>query len=533
MLVSFNSRKLIRPIVLLLFQLGLVLPMASMAQDPQLQFTQVSTLFSITDIANAGDGSRRLFLTQQSGRIYIIKNGETLEEPFLDMSDVVQSGGERGLLSVAFAPDYISSGYFYVWYTEPGGTTILARYSVSDNPDIADPASRQRILAVQQPEANHNGGRLQFGHDGLLYLGLGDGGGFQVDGGTSQDGNTLLGKLIRIDVDPSHGTYAIPNDNPFVGNGAVMDEVWATGLRNPWKISVDPETGDLFIADVGEESREEVNFQAVSSNGGENYGWANFEGTLCLGSNCSQSGYTFPVTEYTHDDGCSITGGEIYRGSAYPNLYGTYLFGDFCSGNVWGLKWTGSSWSTMLLAETNYRWMTFGLGEDGTIYGAHRSGGIFLISDGEPKSEGILMNAGLNDAWYNPVTNGQGFFITVYPDLGAVSLAWFTYDTELPPEGATASLGDPGHRWMVASGPYTGNQAVMNITMTSGGLFDTATDVQFTDPPGADGTLTLTFDTCNSGTIDYDIPSIDMVGSVPIQRVANDNIVICEALTEQ
>lgn len=515
---------------LVLILIGSLLPTTLLAEDVQLEFTQVSSLRSITDITNAGDNSNRLFMVEQGGQISILKNGETLANRFLDITDRVLSGGERGLLSLAFSPDYKSSGNFYVWYTQPGGATVLSRFKVSDDPDVANPNSEEVILIVPQPEPNHNGGRLQFGPDGMLYLGLGDGGGSNDPQGNGQKGSTLLGKLIRIDVDPVHGSYAIPSDNPFLGNAGIRDEIWALGLRNPWKISFDPEAGDLFIADVGQEALEEVNFQSASSTGGENYGWSIMEGTECNAANCNPSSLTLPVTEYTHADGCSITGGEVYRGSAYPNLYGSYLFADYCTGRVWSLKNVDGNWLTTALADTDFRIQTFGLAEDGSVYLTHRSGGVYLISDGEVKPEGLEMNAGFNDAWYNPVTDGQGFFITVFPDLGAVSVAWFTYDTELPPEDATANLGDPGHRWITALGPYTGNQSVMDIILTSGGLFDTPSDVQRTDPPGSDGTLTLTFESCKTGVVEYDIPSINMKGSVPIRRVAEDNVVLCEAL---
>ncbi|MGB7453386.1 MAG: hypothetical protein WBM36_14765, partial [Lysobacterales bacterium] len=242
---------------------------------------------------------------------------------------------------------------------------------------------------------------------------------------------------------------------------------------------------------------------------------------------------TLPVTEYTHADGCSITGGEVYRGSAYPNLYGSYLFGDYCTGKIWSLKKVDGNWVTTPLFDSDFRIMTFGLGEDHSIYLANSSGGVYLVSDGEVKPEGLQMNAGFNDAWYNPLTDGQGFFITVFPDLGKASVAWFTYDTELPPDDATANLGDPGHRWITATGPYADHQSVMDITLTSGGIFDDPTEVQRTDPPGSDGTLTLTFASCKTGILEYDITSINKSGSVPIQRVAEDNVALCEALSSQ
>jgi glucose/arabinose dehydrogenase len=308
------------------------------AEDPQIEFTKISTRSSIVDIANAGDDSERLFLVQQSGRIYIVHDGGEMETTFLDIQDRVKFGGEQGLLSMAFSPDYKTSGYFYVWYTDSVGDTVLSRFKVSDDPDIADAQSEQIVLTVDQPFSNHNGGRLQFGPDGMLYLGLGDGGGAFDPDGNAQDGGTLLGKLIRIDVNPLHGTYAVPGNNPFVGNGLIRDEIWALGLRNPWRISFDRMTGDLFIADVGQNELEEVNFQPGGSAVGRNYGWDIMEASQCAGggNGCDKSGLTLPVAEYGHDgDNCSITGGEVYRGTDYPNLYGMYLFADYCSGKIW------------------------------------------------------------------------------------------------------------------------------------------------------------------------------------------------------
>lgn len=509
---------------------GILLPQNLMAEDPQLQFTQVSTLPGIVDITNAGDGSNRVFLVEQAGRIIILKNGQTLSEPFLDIRNWVIHFGEQGLLSLAFAPDYSSSGNFYIWYTNNDGQTVLSRLKVSGNPNSANRDSEEKLLVVAQPFANHNGGRLQFGSDGMLYLGLGDGGGSGDPQKQAQNGNTLLGKIIRIDVDPVNGTYAIPPDNPFVGDDDFKDEIWALGLRNPWKMSFDRKTGDLYVADVGQAALEEVNFQLAGSFGGENYGWSIMEGSRCVISNCDQTDLIQPVTEYTHAEGCSITGGEVYRGNAYPNLYGTYLYGDYCSGKIWGLDRLGPNWASTLLAETDFNIATFGMAEDRSLYLASETGGIYLISDGTVKSEFLQMNAGLNDAWFRPATSGQGFYITVLPDLGLVTLSWFTYDTERPPEDVTANLGEPGHRWLTALGSYTGNQAVMDIEFASGGIFNTPTAIERTDPPGSDGSITLTFDSCYSGTVKFDIPSIDQKGTVPIQRITHDNVKLCEQL---
>jgi glucose/arabinose dehydrogenase len=398
----------------------LLLATPVLAQQPNLQFTQVSGRTEIVDIVNAGDGSGRLFLVEQAGRIFIHDQGADVDTPFLDIRDRVESGGnEQGLLSLAFAPDYAASGYFFVWYTAAGGDTWLSRFRVSADPGLADPASETLVLSVAQPYSNHNGGRLQFGPDGMLYLGLGDGGGAFDPENNGQSLFNLLGKLIRIDVDPAHGTYAIPADNPYAGSLAdppPRGEIWARGLRNPWRISFDPGTGDLFIADVGQNAFEEINFQPAGSVGGENYGWDIMEASQCVSDGCDATALTLPVAEYGHDLGCSVTGGEVYRGNAYPNLHGRYLFGDFCSGRIWSLARAGMQWELSQLADTSFSITTFGRAEDGSLYLASQSGGIYLVSDGAPVPEEFRINPGLNDAWYDPATSGQGFFITVFPE---------------------------------------------------------------------------------------------------------------------
>jgi len=509
--------------------LGVLVTACLWAEDPQLEFTKISSQAGIVDIVNAGDGSNRLFLVKQSGLIYVHENGATLAAPFLDMEDRVKGGGERGLLSMAFSPDYHSSGYFYVWYTDDDGETVLARFKVSNEPNLADPASHQVVLAVAQPAANHNGGRLQFGPDGMLYLGLGDGGGANDPAGNGQNRSTLLGKLIRIDVDPAHGTYAIPDDNPFVENAMVADEIWALGLRNPWRISFDQETGDVFIADVGQDVREEVNFQPASSTGGENYGWSIMEGTLCSGGNaCDQPGLALPVVEYAHVDGnCSITGGEVYRGNAYPNMYGMYLYGDYCSGRVWGLRKNGQGWETIVLADTSFQIPTFGLGEDGSLF-MSSTDGIYLLSDGEVVPEQFVINAGLNDAWFDPDTAGQGFLISVFGDADVIFMAWFTFDVERPAEDVTAILGDPGHRWLTAQGTFEGDTATMDVFQTVGGVFDSAEPAP--DAPVKIGTMTIKWSGCNAAVLTYDITSPALAGEIPIERIVLDNVALCQAL---
>lgn len=516
-----------RPGTVILLLVCVLFSVDIQAENPQLQFTKISGRAGIVDIANAADGSGRLFLVEQFGRIFIHKNGEDLQTPFLNIISEVLADGEQGLLSLAFAPDFKTSGYFYVWYTDKGGGMILSRFKVSDDPDIADPASRHTILIVVQPFANHNGGRLQFGPDGMLYLGLGDGGGAHDPDENGQDGNTLLGKLIRIDVGPAHGGYAIPGDNPFTGNGSVRNEIWALGLRNPWKISFDRGTGGLFIADVGQNKLEEVNFQPAVSPGGENYGWHIMEGSQCVASGCNKAGLTLPVAEYDHDDGCSITGGEVYRGKAYPNLVGMYLFGDYCSGNIWGLSRSGSQWSTQLLADTAYSITTFGQAEDGSVYVVDQNDGVYLISDGDVVSENLQINAGFIDAWFNPDTDGQGFLITVFEESGVMFVAWFTYDVQRPPEDITAFLGEPGHRWFTAQETFSGDTATLDIYVSSGGVFDSGVPAVETVK---DGTMTIKWASCNAAVLTYDIPSLGLMGEIPIERIVLDKVLLCEML---
>jgi hypothetical protein len=364
----------------------------------------------------------------------------------------------------------------------------------------------------------------------MLYLGLGDGGGSGDPDGNGQDTSTLLGKLIRIDVDPSHGNYDIPDDNPFVGNGSVRNEIWAIGLRNPWRISFDRETGDLFVADVGQNQREEVDFQAAASSGGENYGWSIMEGTRCFGGDaCGQPGLTPPVAEYNHDDGdCSITGGEMYRGTAYPNLYGMYLYADFCTGKIWGMSRNGDDWVSTLLADTAHIIPTFGLGEDGSVYMASTTTGVYLVSDGDVVPEAFQINPGLNDAWFSPDTAGQGLLISVFEDAGVMFLAWFTFDVERPPEDVPAILGDPGHRWLTGQGTFEGDTAVLDIFVTAGGVFDSSDPAP--EAPVKIGTMTIKWTGCNAAVLSYEMDTPILMGQFPIERVALDNVPLCEAL---
>ncbi len=333
-------------------------------------------------VTHAGDGSGRLFVVEQSGRIRLIRDGVVQPAPFLDLSDRVTGGGERGLLGLAFPPGYGATGRFYVHYSDLGGDTVVARYRVSGDPDRADPSSEEIVLTAFQPFSNHNGGQIAFGPDGYLYVGLGDGGSGGDPLGNGQNRETLLGSILRLDVESGVEPYAVPASNPFVGVADVRPEIWAWGLRNPWRFAFDRETGDLWIADVGQNNREEVNFQNAGSAGGENYGWNRLEGTLCFVSAvCSPVGTLLPIAEYTHAEGCSVTGGHVVRDPAWPRLDGIYLYGDFCSGVIWGLRRGTSGWEDTILLETDLRISSFGEDERGTVYVVDYSGSVFALVD--------------------------------------------------------------------------------------------------------------------------------------------------------
>lgn len=351
---------------------------------PALSLEEVATgLVSPTTITNADDGSGRLFVLEQPGRIRIVDgNGELLAEPFLDLTGSISSGGERGLLGLAFPPDFEENGLFYVNYTDEAGDTVVARYSVTgQDGNRADPGSATTILTVEQPYANHNGGGLAFGPDGYLYISLGDGGSAGDPHDNGQDTGTLLGSLLRIDVDTGD-PYGIPADNPFADGDGGQPEIWAYGLRNPWRFSFDRETGQLWIADVGQNMWEEINRQPPDSGGGENYGWRLMEGTHCFEprQGCERDDLVLPVLEYSHDHGCSVTGGHVYRGEAISELAGTYLYGDYCSGIVWGARGSGDDWSALELLDTGFMISAFGEDEAGEVYVAdHQGGTIYRI----------------------------------------------------------------------------------------------------------------------------------------------------------
>jgi glucose/arabinose dehydrogenase len=292
-------------------------------------------------LAHAGDGSGRLFVVEKAGRIRVLENGALLGAPLLDIAGRVGSQqSEQGLLGLAFHPAFAQNGQFYVNYTDLQGDTVVSRFSMPagwtpGSPPVADPGSEMPLLKLDQPAGNHNGGHLAFGPDGYLYIGTGDGGGAGDRYGNGQNGATLLGAMLRIDVDGGE-PYVIPADNPFVGDPGVRDEIWALGLRNPWRYSFDRLTGDLWIADVGQNVYEEVDFQPAAHTGGWNYGWPIMEGNHCFPADvsCDRAGLTLPLLEYDHTLGCSITGGYVYRGQEFSDFQGVYVFGDFCTGRI-------------------------------------------------------------------------------------------------------------------------------------------------------------------------------------------------------
>ena len=352
------------------------------AQSP-VQLTRiVGGLSAPVDIQHAGDGSGRLFIVQQNGIIRTVNNSALNPMVLLDIRSKTNARGEQGLLGLAFPPGFSDKQYFYVNYTNLGGNTVISRFRVSSNPDVADPMSEQVVMIISQPFRNHNGGQLRFGPDGYLYIGTGDGGSGNDPLNSGQTSGTLLGKMLRIDVESDLSRYRIPPDNPFAGDAAFRPEIWALGLRNPWRYSFDRLTDDLWIGDVGQNRAEEIDFQPGDSPGGENYGWRLMEGFECLNPGCPTQGLVLPVVEYGRAAGCSVTGGHVYRGVRSPGLRGTYLYGDFCTGNIWGITRENGEFVNRLLLASGRPISTFGEDEAGEVYLADYSSGEILRVDG-------------------------------------------------------------------------------------------------------------------------------------------------------
>ena len=379
------------PLVLAGIVGGLIVPIQTAGNTLSITVTPLVTgLAEPVDITHANDESSRLFIVERPGRILIWDGSTLLATPFLDISQLTSNDGERGLLGMAFHPDYTNNGHFFVHYTDLSGDTVVARYTVSTDDNIAEPDSGQIILQVSQPASNHNGGQIRFGPDGFFYIALGDGGFGGDPDNNGQNLNTLLGKLLRINVDGGL-PYGIPENNPFIDLPESRPEIWAYGLRNPWRFSFDRVTGDLFIADVGQGGFEEVNFQAALSTGGENYGWRLMEGNSCFNptTGCNAGNLSLPVIVYDHAVGQSITGGYRYRGRLYPSLEGAYVYGDFITGKIFTAKrLSDGTWDSAEAADTGLRISTFGEDEQGELYLAHfnsGNGAVYqLESDDEP-----------------------------------------------------------------------------------------------------------------------------------------------------
>jgi glucose/arabinose dehydrogenase len=338
-------------------------------------------------LTNAGDGSGRLFVAEQTGAIRVIENGTVRPTPFLDISallsrDVFAQGySERGLLGMAFHPDYANNGQFFIHYTDTEGNTTIARYHVSTDPNVANPNSAEIILTHEQPYANHNGGMIAFGPDGYLYIGLGDGGSAGDPNQNGQNKSVLLAKILRIDVD-SGTPYAIPPDNPVTTDPDFAPEVWAYGLRNPWRFSFDAATGDMYIGDVGQSSWEEIDFEPAGSPGGSNYGWSEFEANHTFRSTTPPPNMVAPVAEYGHSSGISVTGGYVYRGALVPDLQGVYFYADWGYGTIWAL-WRDASgaWNNeVFFPPAGFTVSSFGEDEQHELYVVDYSGTILRFA---------------------------------------------------------------------------------------------------------------------------------------------------------
>ena len=341
--------------------------------------TVASGLSSPVHLASPPNDAR-LFIVEQPGRIRIVQNGQLLGAPFLDITGKVMDGGEQGLLSVAFHPQYAANGHFYVYYTDNNGDLLIERYTApSATANTADPASARTIIGIPHPSnSNHNGGQLAFGQDGFLYIGTGDGGAGNDPPNNAQNRNELLGKLLRLDVNPANqAPYSIPSTNPFVNQAGMRGEIWAYGLRNPWRFSFDRVGSMLYIGDVGQNAREEVN-AVPRTTAAVNYGWKIMEGTRCTGllGICDQSGLTLPVHEYDTGGGtCAVTGGFVYRGSAIPEVAGLYFFSDYCKGGLRSFRLVNG-------AATDVREWNAGVGGTITSFGEDRDGELYVISHG-------------------------------------------------------------------------------------------------------------------------------------------------------
>lgn len=352
---------------------------------PGVRLTEVAAGFDRPLLlTHAGDDSDRLFVVEQGGRIWILRSGRRSERPYLDARPLLdESSGERGLLGLAFAPDFARSGILYLSHTAPGPANVVTRLRVDPASDRVGLDRVERVLAIDDPAHNHNGGMIAFGPDGFLWIGTGDGGRAGDPWDNARDLGSRLGKMLRIDV--STNPYRVPPDNPYVGRRGAAPEIWALGLRNPWRFSFDRETGELWIGDVGQGAWEEIDVEDPKAGGGRNYGWRTMEGRHCFDPRrgCDAAGLTLPVHEYGHGLGCSVTGGYVYRGRAIPELAGRYLFSDYCRGTIWALERTEDGGSRVeVLLESRRPVSSFGEGPDGEIYVCDHQGSVLKIEPG-------------------------------------------------------------------------------------------------------------------------------------------------------
>jgi subtilisin family serine protease len=444
-----------------------------MVAGPQLQGLNIGLqsvvggLASPVAIAHAGDGSNRLFIGLQGGQVVIYDGAALLGQPFLSIPP------SAGLLSMAFHPDYAINGLFFVSYVDTGGNIVVARYAVSANPDVANPASGAVVLSVPIPSGGNYGGQLQFGPDGYLYIGIGDGGSDGTVLANAPDLTTLLGKVLRIDVDA--GTpYAIPLTNPHVGDASARDEIWARGVRDPWRFSFDRMTGELYLADIGEDAREEVNVQPVDSPGGEHYGWNVMEGSQCVGGGaCDSTGLVLPIAEYDHNSGeCAISGGYVYRGASEPDLQGVYLYGDLCSGQLWGLVYEDNQVENEPLLSTSIQIITFGEDEAGNLYLAdYAAGDIYLVKVSSLAVDTQSLPSGVIDTPYSETLTASG---------GQPPYDWSIASGSLPP-----GLSLDGTNGTISGVPTSLGTATFTVQLQDAELtvLSRALEIRVTDPP--------------------------------------------------
>jgi glucose/arabinose dehydrogenase len=412
-------------------------------------------------VTHAGDGSGRLFVAEQGGRVRIVKGGKIIGT-FLDLTSRTDAVGERGLLGLAFHPDFSTNRFVFAYYTTPGGDIRISRYQANMAKTFASLTTEVHLITIEHSaRSNHNGGSLVFGPDGYLYAGTGDGGGGGDPDENGQDRNVLLGKILRINPGTgAGGGYSIPADNPFVGVPNTRDEIWDYGVRNPWRITFDRTSGDLYIADVGQSRREEVNLEDVADPGGNNYGWDVMEGSLCYepSSGCSLAGDVLPVAQYGHDLGCSITGGYVYRGS-HKDLQGLYVYGDYCSGRLWTMNANGTGETHR--RDTTLNISSFGESEAGELYLTHHGGTLYRVI--APEFTDIASSTFIDDIhwlFYQGITGGCGggrfcprsavtrvqmaqFLVRAF-DHPSTSTDYFTDDNGITGESSINALAEAG-----------------------------------------------------------------------------------------